>query len=62
MPGSSVDVKALNTTLAQAIIPLFWGTVALAVVVPIAAAGGTWVAEKITGGESRKKKGSYGYD
>lgn len=55
-------MKALNTTLAQAIVPLFWGAVALAVVVPIAAAGGTWVAEKITGGDSSKKKESNRYE
>jgi hypothetical protein len=51
-----IDVKALNTTVQQAIAPMFWGVITLAALIPIAAAGGGWVAEKITGWDNKKKK------
>lgn len=58
MSSLNVDVGALNITAQAAVRAMFWGVIAAAVLVPIAAAGGTWVAEKITGGDSRKKKES----
>lgn len=62
MATQSIDVKALNVTIQQAIVPLFWGAIAAAVLIPIAAAGGTWVAGKFIGEDSKKKRGSNGYD
>lgn len=47
MAGQIIDVKALSITLQQAVTPMFWGMVAAAVIVPIAAAAGGWVAGKI---------------
>ncbi len=51
----TLDVKALNASLSQAIVPLFWGTIALVTAAPIAAAAGSWVAKKITDSNKEKK-------
>ena len=56
MSNTTLDVKALNTTVQQAVVPLFWGAIALAALLPIAAAGGAWAVEKITGGSNREEK------
>lgn len=54
MATQSLNIQALTVTLQQAVAPMFWGAVALAVVVPIAAAAGGWVAGKIDKGEKKK--------
>ena len=56
MPSTSIDVRALSTAVQQAVVPLFWGAIALAALAPVAAAGGVLVAEKITGGSNREKE------
>ena len=47
MSSLSINVGALNATAQAAVQAMFWGLVAAAVVVPIAAATGSWVAGKI---------------
>ena len=50
MVTQSIDVKEITVSLQQTILPLFWGTIGVilaSAIVPIAAAGGTWVASKI---------------
>lgn len=61
MTVQSLDIRALSVTLQQAVVPLFWGTVALAAVVPIATAAGGWVAGKIdeSGGQKQSEHGHY---
>ena len=48
-PRASIDISALNVSLSQAVVPLFWGAIAIAAITPIAAAAGGWVAGKIAG-------------
>lgn len=43
----ALDLNAVTVTLQAVIMPLFWGALATALFVPIAAAGGTFVARKI---------------
>lgn len=56
MPNTTLDMKALNNSVQQAVVPLFWGGLLLAVLLPVAAAGGSWVVEKVTGGSNRERK------
>lgn len=44
---TTLNVQALNISLQQAVVPLFWGALAAALLIPIAAAAGGWVAGKI---------------
>lgn len=57
-PTVSPDVGTLNITAQAAMRAMFWGAITLAAIIPIAAAAGTVVAEKITGDRSKKKGSS----
>ena len=56
MATQNIDVKEITSTLQQTILPLFWGAIATAVVVPIAVAGGTWVAKKVFKPEKEERR------
>ena len=51
---TGIDIKALNATTQAAVVPLFWGALAMVVLAPVAAAAGGWVSEKVF--KSDKKK------
>ena len=53
--SSSLNMQALNVTLQQVVVPLFWATLATAMLVPIAGAAGTWVAGKIDSGKQKEQ-------
>lgn len=43
-----LDLNALSVSLQAAVVPMFWGAIALAFFLPVAAASGAFVAKKIT--------------